>query len=249
MLSSDEKKRIQAEEIFRNEVKLSLKENLSRTGKIVRFFSGSLGIWMLSTALVGLGGWTFNETKSRIEAANKREEDIRRLDSEISYRLAGFRNLQLDVGIREGLLLLERPNDPLRPQHLFAENEKRPLGALLWELHEIVPNEEKQAIQQAYTTSLQFRAVRPVKKNSENAKSFILDALLKAALPLQFAKDFNLSRWGRQFDNKLEPDKLFGGLISADVLRQKLGPATAPSSMEDKANEAPAASSAKQNRP
>jgi hypothetical protein len=226
MLTEPEKDKIRAEEIFRNEVRSSLTEKLSPLGKFMKFLSSSLGLWILSTLFVTIGGYAFSEYKSSAEANRKKEETIRRLDSEISYRLTGFRNQPPDVGIEKALFLLERPNDSQNPQYLFLENEKRPLSALLWELIEIVPGKEKSEIRQAYTTVLRFGAVR-ANKSSSFAR-FFSEKLLASGVPLQFAKDFNLPRWGKQFDNRGKPDTLWGGLISLDVLSKKVSAAEAP---------------------
>lgn len=218
MLTDEEKTKLREEEIFRSEVRASLIERPRGLARVMKSLSTPLGIWFLSSVVLGFGSFWYNEFTASKEASRVRNEKIRRLDNEIHYRLTEFRNLGHQVGIKKAVEYLESP----QPSHyVFTENEKRPLSAVLWELHELVPREEKSPIFAAYSTTLKLGTVRNI--NDKSLRNRIMERLVEVTLPRQFEKDFNLTRWGRQFNSNGKPDPIWGGLISQDVLTRSMG--------------------------
>jgi hypothetical protein len=88
MLSNKEKERIKEEEIFRAKVQkgLAVPQN-----KLIKFLNSSLGIWLLSTLVLGFYGWAY----SSYQTSQQNEEIVRKLDIEIEARL-GSGALQLE---------------------------------------------------------------------------------------------------------------------------------------------------------
>jgi hypothetical protein len=131
MLSDDEKARIREEEIFRAEVQKSLIAKPS--GRLLSFLNTSLGIWLLSTLVLGLFGWTF----AQWQATRANEEQIRKLDAEIETRLEAA-NAYLSSATPENALLILL-NPPGAERALLPEFVNRNLKSLLYELHDRVP--------------------------------------------------------------------------------------------------------------
>lgn len=89
MLTDEEKTRIRAEEIFRDEVRRELgeKEHPSRAQRIWKILNSSLALWFLSSVV--LAGLTTAVTsyQARHTERLRKSETERRLDTEISSRI------------------------------------------------------------------------------------------------------------------------------------------------------------------
>src|SRR5215469_14730538 len=90
MLTDEERERLKAEEIFRDEIRRQLEANrepTSRRAKLIRSLNTPFVLWALSSVLVGTFGWTFSkfEASRTTQLANHQTE--RTLDTEISCRL------------------------------------------------------------------------------------------------------------------------------------------------------------------
>ena len=88
MLTDEEKTKIKAEEVFKDEVRRSLNTN-NKSG-FWTFLNSGLGIWFLSTIGIGLFTYFFNDYKETQKASNEREVKIKQLDLEIESRISQF---------------------------------------------------------------------------------------------------------------------------------------------------------------
>lgn len=88
MLTEDEKNKIKAEEIFRAEIQASLKPK--KEGGLMGFLNSGLGIWFLSTIVIGLFTYFFNEYKENKKVDSERDIKIKQLDLEIENRISQF---------------------------------------------------------------------------------------------------------------------------------------------------------------
>lgn len=91
MLSEDDRRRIEAEEIFRVEVRRSFnKSSTSFDKKIWVFLNSSFALWLLST--IAVGGFTtiYTHITNSIDEEKARIRKIRELDLEIEGRLSQF---------------------------------------------------------------------------------------------------------------------------------------------------------------
>lgn len=154
MLTESEKSRIRTEEIFRNEVREDIaRDRPDRTPRWYSWLSSSLGIWFLSTIVVGLATYSFTWNESRLKAAAEKEKRIQEIDIEISTRvrmLVTALDAQVDSDEGSFQLLLggfselpmstsSTPNSPGRPS----------ITLLLWELEGLVPEKEKEEVGKA----------------------------------------------------------------------------------------------------
>lgn len=89
MLSEEEKIKIKEEEIFRTEVKKSL-ENPPKKNAAFTFVNSAFGIWFLSTIVIGLFTFFFNEYNINQKESKERDTKIKQLDLEIESRISRF---------------------------------------------------------------------------------------------------------------------------------------------------------------
>jgi len=88
MLTDEEKSKIKAEEVFREEVRKSL--NTRKNSAFWTFLNSGLGIWFLSTIVIGLFTYFFNEYKEAQKTTKERDSSIKQLDLEIESRISQF---------------------------------------------------------------------------------------------------------------------------------------------------------------
>jgi hypothetical protein len=88
MLTDEEKSKIKAEEVFRDEIRKSL--NRDNKSVFWIFLNSGLGIWFLSTIVIGLFTYFFNEYKETQKITNERNSKIKQLDLEIESRISQF---------------------------------------------------------------------------------------------------------------------------------------------------------------
>src|SRR6266849_5483102 len=72
MLTSDDRERIRAEEIFRSEVREQLASDPGdgkQGGPLWRFFNSPLGLWVLSSVALGAISWSISERRIAVERA------------------------------------------------------------------------------------------------------------------------------------------------------------------------------------
>lgn len=160
-MNEEDKQRIREEEIFRAEVRASLEQqNAPKKNRVLEFLNSSLGIWFLSSVIVGVFGFAYNKyTQSQAEKTEN-ERRIRSLDLEIENRVSQFwvnvekitkksgTNYSLDDSlsvdtIRTLWLALKNPpcsacNHPPIIS-IRSEFENRSLASLIIELNAILP--------------------------------------------------------------------------------------------------------------
>lgn len=90
MLTEEEKARLKAEEIFRDEVRKSLPAKKSKPNSVWTFLNSGLGIWFLSTIVIGFFTYLFNEYKENKKTATEQETKIQQIDLEIESRISQF---------------------------------------------------------------------------------------------------------------------------------------------------------------
>lgn len=85
MLTQKEKNKVRTEEIFRQEVRISLDKN-SSNNKIITFLNTNLGLFLLSTVLIGLISFLYTnwETKKSFQQINF--EKIDNITDEVTFR-------------------------------------------------------------------------------------------------------------------------------------------------------------------
>lgn len=88
MLTEEEKSKIKAEEIFRDELRKSSEPD--KKGGFWKGLNSPFIIWCLSTVLIGLFTYFFNEYKETQKAVGERESKIDQLDLEIESRISQF---------------------------------------------------------------------------------------------------------------------------------------------------------------
>ena len=162
MLTDSDKARILEEETYRREVRLALTD--SRGARWQKFWSivnSAVFIWLLSSVVLGTASFLYNrrEKADAIEDENRRT--AKKLDAEITNRLLYFDQLlvmqrmtlqsdsstQGDYDLSKLLVTaLERPSAADYPVNVFPEYLNRSLRSLLWELIEVVPDQDKNDI-------------------------------------------------------------------------------------------------------
>lgn len=90
MITDEEKAKIKAEEIFRDEVKKSLIENKKKANPFWTFLNSGLGLWFMSTIVIGLFTFLFNEYSHNKNERLERQTKIKQLDLEIESRISQF---------------------------------------------------------------------------------------------------------------------------------------------------------------
>jgi hypothetical protein len=162
MLSSDDKKRIRAEEIFREEVRREVSRK--KEAGILSFLNSSLGIWLLSTIVVGVFSWSYTVWKESRSHAQESQEKIRRLDTEIAGRVRFLEGYLPSVKKREDFWLalwaVDQPGDSRLSVTVFPEYHSRGLTALMWELRSNLPASESASIDKAIAASQRLATER-----------------------------------------------------------------------------------------
>src|SRR5271169_6432915 len=96
-LSEEERERIRAEEIFRDEVRKSLTPKRTFWGRLYQFFNSSLGVFVLSGVfLTGISSLYVQSSEQRRETSARRE-NTRKLLVEIPFRLDELSKLEPNV--------------------------------------------------------------------------------------------------------------------------------------------------------
>jgi len=142
VLSDEERRRIRAEEIFRDEIRRELAAHDSRRSRLWAFTNSSIFIWFLSSVVVAAitTGYSRCSEATRVSAAS--EETKRRLNVELSRRAAELEaelaavaaapEVAKDERFREALNTVRRAHTPI-----FTEFSDRPLSSILWEREQV----------------------------------------------------------------------------------------------------------------
>lgn len=156
MLSAEDKARIRAEEIFRDETRRSLERPQTRRQKIFRFLNSPLGVWVLSTILVGTVGFIWGRWESAADRRQEQAREIRGLDAEVAvrlHRLAGdLARFAAEDGGTDGIKdTIERPPARWADRNgsLIPEHRESNLLALFWRLEQLADDEGSAEIRKA----------------------------------------------------------------------------------------------------
>jgi hypothetical protein len=160
MLNDDDKARIRLEEIYREEVRrqLHVPEVQTRGERLIAFLNGALGMWLLSSILVGVVTWSYTVWTDSRTAARENEATIEKLDVEIVARITRFRDLLSSATTAESfyLILVSLDNPQSTGQlkvSVFPDLAGRSLSSLLWELRSRVSPAERTAVASALRVS------------------------------------------------------------------------------------------------
>jgi hypothetical protein len=199
MLSSEEKNRIRAEEVFRQEVRREL--STKKDGKLLTFLNSALGIWLLSTIVVGLLSWSYTVWRDSRASASQTAETIRRLDAEIASRIHFLQSYLPSVQKREdfwtALWMIEQPRDAHLTLTVFPEYNSRGLTSLLWELRTLTPELQKPPINAAIAGAQRLsreRVSRLASLQGNESNGDVLDSERKLVLGVLHTY-FSEHRW------------------------------------------------------
>jgi hypothetical protein len=204
MLSDEDKDRILLQEQYRYEVrqKLEAGSKKSKVERVWPYLNGAFSLWVLSAVVAGVISWSYTEWKKQDEAERERASIQKKLDAEISSRLAYAHTLTFQKGVvpdavGDTLIVLEKPSEGKYPVSVFPDFANRSLRALLWELHQILPDDapDKQDVERAFVRSRFITAAYMKKVNNMPDPLFDDVQLLHEVL----RADFNLTRWSEPF--------------------------------------------------
>jgi hypothetical protein len=132
-LTEQERARIRAEEIYRNEVRNELDAPKSVVARVFAFLNSPLGIFALSTLLLSGGTFVYTLYKESKDRANAKRAELVKLAEEVVFRENEF-DETLTLAQQDSQLFLQRPYDsPDNPGHADATSyriECREVGAV-----------------------------------------------------------------------------------------------------------------------
>lgn len=125
-----------------------------------KFLNSGFFLWFLSTVVIGAGSYFYTTWSETRQLRLQTSDSIRKLDLEIANRLSFFaEQILARVEVEDALLVIENPKKSSFPVGVFPEFYDRSLHALLWDLHSLVPVEEKDEIKTALNSAKDFKAV------------------------------------------------------------------------------------------
>lgn len=151
----------------------------SLSTKLLSFLNSGLGLWFLSSIVVGGLTFGYGLASSAWSTYEKRTERIRNLAVEIRTRTAQFEGIALnatdlkdDVQFRVGLLNLLQPPSTNTDKSTavyaaFLEHKDRPLVSLIIELLILTPKSEHEEIGKAFTWSVATTPHHILKETTE----------------------------------------------------------------------------------
>ena len=185
MLNENEKERIRLEEIYRDEVRQSLKEKKEQSiwKSVISFLNTGLGLWLLSFFIVTIGGKIITRWIARLKEQTETRTLIRKLDTEISYRLDSIRKYldEEDVGRRmtQGWFIDYLDTTSSSIPSISLEFKDRGLKSLIGELAHVVPKGSERQELISVMKSLNALGLKAEKRealvNSEFIRSVIKD--------------------------------------------------------------------------
>jgi hypothetical protein len=158
MLTNEEMEKIKAEEIFRDEIRKKLSENEDKSfrKKSWIFINSSLGIWLLSSVVVGLIVYFYNNNKLENELSANNAAIIQKLETETSNRLEQFKSAlssqepskiyyqkeELAYMI-DGILVSDGTLAQKKPIYIFPEYKERTMNSLLYEIGRLTSDKKQ----------------------------------------------------------------------------------------------------------
>jgi hypothetical protein len=143
---------------------------------IWKIVNSAFVIWFLSTIVVGITTWSYSNWQEQQRGDRELNQKIQRLDAEISYRFDVSNQSRPEypddtfvIALCYSPIHVEQQSKPLvnnsseaqwqTDRYVFPEFKDRSLFSLMWELEQIVPESEKEAITQARKTLEEMRDV------------------------------------------------------------------------------------------
>jgi len=200
-LTAEEMARLRDEEIFRLEVRSQLEAASRRPrSRLLTFLNSSLGIWLLSTIVVGSVSWNYSWWTERRAREGQRRELIRKLDLEISNRIETLRQLLNSLTSVEdfqmALQLSEKPGMGMIALSVLPEFETRGLRSLLWELQSVVPAEARPEIARAMQGAQELAKLRmTAMASATDARTTPVPAEVRDRVNTILNQTFHLARW------------------------------------------------------
>jgi len=198
MLSEETKKRIEAEEKFRHDLKVKLEAELAtaksafaslqkeseqvekRTAsKVMEFLNSSVGTWFLSSVVITGGAAMLQQIQHSHEIEQKNKTQLISYQFEIGTRIQNmkfFLTQAKTVGdAKVALASVFQSKFPLNP-----ELEKQSLSALYFNLHQLIEGSEKEKIRLAMAVVLELEQAEFLLQSQKDTQ--LLDANDKAKL-------------------------------------------------------------------
>ena len=157
MLSKDDRKKIKEEVQLILEVQNGLHRPKGTTSKIISFLNTGLGLWLLSTIVVGFGSAIWSTSESRNDQRLIKYAINEKLKIELSRQLSSLRNdlyrvrrKEFDrlafIQSMEAIIKIEKP--------IFPENKERSVSSLIWQLKDGSEDNEKPFLTASFNSSL-----------------------------------------------------------------------------------------------
>jgi hypothetical protein len=198
MLSEETKKRIEAEEKFRHDLKVKLEAELAtaksafaslqkeseqvekRTAsKVMEFLNSSVGTWFLSSVVITGGAAMLQQIQHSHEIEQKNKTQLISYQFEIGTRIQNmkfFLTQAKTVGdAKVALASVFQSKFPLNP-----ELEKQSLSALYFNLHQLIEGSEKEKTRLAMAVVLELEQAEFLLQSQKDTQ--LLDANDKAKL-------------------------------------------------------------------
>jgi hypothetical protein len=192
MLSEETKKKIEAEERFRHDLKVKLEAELAsaksafaslqkdavqvekRTAsKVMEFLNSSVGTWFLSSVVITGGAAMLQQIQHNHEIEQKNKTQLISYQFEIGTRIQNmkfFLNQAKTVGdAKVALASVFQSKFPLNP-----ELEKQSLSALYFNLHQLIEGSEKEKTRLAMAVVLELEQAEFLLQSQKNNQ--LLDA-------------------------------------------------------------------------
>jgi hypothetical protein len=192
MLSEETKKRIEAEEQFRHDLKVKLEAELAtaksafaslqkeaeqvekRTAsKVMEFLNSSVGTWFLSSVVITGGAAMLQQIQHNHETGQKNKTQLISYQFEIGTRIQNmkfFLTQAKTVGdAKVALASVFQSKFPLNP-----ELEKQSLSALYFNLHQLIEGSEKEKTKLAMAVVLELEQAEFLLQSHKDSQ--LLDA-------------------------------------------------------------------------
>lgn len=210
MLTDEEKQRIKSEEIYRDEIRKKLNEN-EQISKFWKFVNSSFGIWLLSTVVVGLIVYLYNDSKLQNEISANNAATIQKLETEASNRLQQFKlalsNQQASkiyyqkedlVYMIDGDLVKNGTLSSEKPIYIFPEYKERTMNSLLYEIERL--SVDKKSISNILEARKLLTDIQSslLKMEDEPRPEFLLNPQIQRILQIAQIQPDNLTQSDRK---------------------------------------------------
>lgn len=209
MLSEERKMTIRTEELYRETVRRELEAQnppAAHPSRFWKFLNSSLGIWFLSTCMLGGATFGFTAFSETQKASREKLISINRLDTEITARLNAVHITKNKKVSALSLLSLEEPEHSEFPMSIFPEYKSRTFRSLLHELHSLIPAEEKQEIRNAIDSTRDWHRTYKHSKSTRDGRSGFTAWANRMVFYVTIAP-LNLKRWDFPFSDYISKNR------------------------------------------